>query len=1196
MSHWAGTARYSLVRELGAGGMGRVYEAVDLAKNGRRVALKTLHRRDAESLMRLKREFRSLADVRHPNLVPLFELAAEGDDVFFTMELIEGRSLLEHLRPHPAASLSEFPTGSLEATVRREATPPLRALDEERVRSTFGQLAQGVAALHDSGHLHRDLKPSNVLVTQTGRVVILDFGLVAEMAGGDRSLSELDGQAIVGTAAYMAPEQSGAALLTPAADWYAFGVMLFQALTGRLPFDGAPLQVMLEKQRRPAPSAFELAPQVPAPFAALCGALLRRVPEERPTAAEVLETLGCDAPPKRLVPPTVDADLVGREREERELMALFERVGSSRSFTRVEVTGESGIGKSTLVRRVMRQFEASGAVVLAGRCSERESVPFKALDGVVDALARYLAGLPGERADALLPHEARALGSMFPVLRRVSVFETAPNRGAADPVEQRRRAVAALRELLGRMADRAPVVLFVDDAQWSDEDSAEVLAEVFRQPDAPALLFVVASRETAHPLTRLPGATEYVRLEPLPMSLCVRWAQRRATPGRAEAIARESQGNPFLLLQLSEFAVNSPASLSEMMAARLAKLSQAERALLDVLAVAGAPVPSEVAVRVAGLRPDELDAVESLKLAHLVRSSNDVRLEMWHDRLRDAALGLLAEERTEALHASWAEALERLPAGEPSELELTAWHWSMAKDEAKATTATLAAAHRAQAQLAFDRAANLFERGLQRLPPDDERRGGALIGWGDSLSLAGRGAAAAHAYQQAASVQGLAPSTEIDLRRRAAEQLLRAGHVDEGLAAIREVLSRVGMSLARTPGRALWALAFRRLHVMLRGLTFAPHPVERIRPEDLTRIDVCWSVSVGLGMVDTIRGASFQTRQLLLALDAGEPYRVARALAAEAAFVATEGIRAEGRAASLIAQSRDLARDVGDGGLRGLVDFCAGLTRFLVGDWAQAQSLSAQAERQFSQMGSPVSWEAASARLFSVWSLFYLGEFLELSRRIPALVDEAEARGDLYAVTSLTSGLSNVSLLAAGDSARARAAVAEVRRRWSAHHFHFQHYWALLSDGLIDLYEGRAADGWGRTLAAWPQLKKSQLLRIQNVRIEATWLKARLALATGRRDDALEARALLERERAGWATAFARLIWAATEPSQREVAANAAVAAFDSAGMKAFSAATRLRLNPEDASALEWFRSQGVVAPDRMAAMLVPSLHPGSGP
>src|SRR6185312_17067466 len=120
------------------------------------------------------------------------------------------------------------------------------AVDAAKLRGALAQLAQALAALHAADKVHRDVKPSNVMVTRQGRVVLLDFGLVTEALSEDVST----GNAVVGTPAYMAPEQAASRELTPAADMYAVGVMLFEALTGRVPIDGAPLQVLLEKQSR----------------------------------------------------------------------------------------------------------------------------------------------------------------------------------------------------------------------------------------------------------------------------------------------------------------------------------------------------------------------------------------------------------------------------------------------------------------------------------------------------------------------------------------------------------------------------------------------------------------------------------------------------------------------------------------------------------------------------------------------------------------------------------------------------------------------------------------------------------------------------------------------------------------------------------------------------------------------------------
>ncbi len=1182
MQPFRGTARYEIVRELGAGGMGVVYEAIDREKDGRRVALKVLQRHDAESLVRLKREFRALADVRHPNLVSLYELSAEGDAWFFTLALVEGVDFLTWVRPGDVAQ-KDVPTAALDQTVRRDA--PMGGVDLARLRDAFRQLITGIAFLHAQGRLHRDLKPSNVLVTREGKVVVLDFGLVLELEGV-QSISEERGSSIVGTAAYMAPEQAGSGIVGPAADWYAVGVMLFQALTGRVPFDGLAVQVLLEKQRRPAPSPRDLVVSSPPELEALCVQLLKQEPAERPIASDLLKIFGAASTPPPA--PKFDTDFIGRERE---LAALRDALEASRRGEPkyVRLFGTSGIGKSALVRRFVEDVDA---VVLQGRCYERESVPFKALDSVMDALARHLGELPPEKVDAVLPRDAAALTRMFPVLGRVSAFRTAPVREVKEAQELRRRAVQGLRELLGRMSDRSSVVLVIDDAQWGDADSAQVLDDVLRTPDAPSVLLLIVARTEATPLQGLSLPATELRLEPLTGAESDRLARQSLDdPSRAAVIAKESGGNPFLLQQLA--VVSGEVRLEDVVLSRLATLAAPARKLLDVVALAGAPISEKIASTIAGLEGSDVETVSLLKAAHLIRGVHDDRVEAWHDRIRETVVKALDPERTRDLHARLADGLK-----DTGDVDVIAWHLGAAGLVERAADATLEAARRAVIQLAFERAAVLFERSLELMTGGDRRRREVRVALADAWASAGRGATSARAYELALTEPGDSPvplQQSLEMRRRAAEQLLRSGHIDAGLAVVNQVLSALGMTLARTPRRALLALGVRRLHLWLRGLSFVETPAARVDPVVLQRIDACWSVSMGLSMVDTIRGASFQSRQLLLALDAGEPHRVARALAAEAAFVATGGVKAEKRAARLISKSRALAERMNDSALIGLVDFCAGLTRFLVGQWREAGALTAQAERRFAEVGSMVSWEAANSRLFSVWSLFYLGDLAGLSVRIPALTREAEQRGDRYAVTGLRCGLANVALLAADDAVGARAAVESAMASWSTRSFHFQHYWAALSETMIDLYLGETSGSLQRMEACWRSLGDSQLLQIQNVRVEARSLIARVLISLGRGDEALRHAEKLEDEDVGWATALAAMIRGLV--SRNEAGLRRAIELFDENEMALFSAATRLRLGEVQGgdvgaanvrAATAWMTAQGVKNPKAMARMIVP--------
>ena len=243
-----------------------MYEVFDRERR-QLVALKRLRYFSPAALFLFKQEFRTLADVRHPNLVRLYELVAtDSREVFFTMELVRGADLLAHVRAGGAA-------------------------DVTRLRAALHQLVEGVHALHAAGKLHRDVKPSNVLVTPEGRVVLLDFGVATEFSRGvDEGLRE--DQPIVGTASYMAPEQAAGAAPTPAADWYSVGAILFEALVGSAPFIGSVRDVLRMKDTLEAPRPSDCVEDVPPDLDALCSALLKRAPDNRPTGPEVLRWLG----------------------------------------------------------------------------------------------------------------------------------------------------------------------------------------------------------------------------------------------------------------------------------------------------------------------------------------------------------------------------------------------------------------------------------------------------------------------------------------------------------------------------------------------------------------------------------------------------------------------------------------------------------------------------------------------------------------------------------------------------------------------------------------------------------------------------------------------------------------------------------------------------------------------------------------
>jgi serine/threonine protein kinase/tetratricopeptide (TPR) repeat protein len=1264
-SDFLGTERFRIRRRLGSGGMGVVYEAHD-RETDKVVALKTLTRAEASHISRFKNEFRSLADVSHPNLAALYEFMSDGQYWFFTMELVQGLNFLEYVRPGYHAKhvqSSRTPTlrkgsndsdkellADYEAQTRQldldgtndsgeepsEVAEPT-ALSKSRLNPghlniALRQLAEGLHGLHETGKLHRDIKPSNVLVTKEGRVVILDFGLVAEVE--DKELH--DSITLAGTPDYMSPEQGAQLPISRASDWYSVGVILYQALTGRLPFAGKFFEVMMNKQNFDPPAPSEIVRNVAPELNDLCIRLLRRNPAERPSGREVLRLLGqgktgpLQRPISSFTPPVIQAmPFVGRERQLRELRDAFNLTRRGQTVT-VYLHGSSGMGKTAVAKYFLDQLRdtQSDVVVLEGRCYERESVPYKALDGVVDSLTRYLLSLPEVEAEALMPPEVLALARLFPVMLQVDAVFNAPPREQKipDPFTLRREAFAALRQLLGRICERQPLVLYIDDLQWSDADSTSLLEDLLGPPDSPPLLLLSSFR------------SEDVRTKPFLKSLLEKTGTescREVLVGAlsksesytllnhllgssasvlepfADAILNEARGNPFLLEQLTRYALSSDQAattgitLAVMLDARLRHLPKGARQFLETLAVAGRPINPEVVYQAAELAGDELPLVGSLRAAQFLRTGGpDHTLELYHDRIREALASQLDSKRVTHIHRRLAQALEARGLDDP---EALFEHYLGAGERVRAATHAAAAAKKAAVALAFDRAAAFYRRALELAPA----RGAELVdlrsGLADALVNAGRPAEAAQAYLDVAQLTSARHS--LDFKRRAAQQLLMGGHINEGLELIRSVLAAVGLTYPSGPRRALLSLLFKRLQIRLRGLNFTERDENQISEVDLVRLDTCYTVAAGLGSVDLIRGADFQSRQLLLALRAGEPYRVARALAFEAAWTAARHGAAEGeRAAQIALRAEELARKVGHPHAIGLAIWSRGVGAYLSGNWRKAAELCERAAEVLRDSCTGVTWELTIANRYRLSSLLHLGEIAEVSRQVPRLLSAALEQGNLFGAMDLRTRL-NLIWLAAEQPDEARAEVIEALMSWPHEGFHLQHYVSLHALVQIELYTVDTEVAWKHLEGQWQELEKSMMLRIPAVRVEAMQLRARVALATsgGGRDAgklrlALKMARQIERVDMSWSKPFAILLRATVahqrgQSGQTITLLSDAVESFERVEMRLQAAAARRRLGSllRDERGLQlltdadaWMKGQGIKNPEAMTRMLAP--------
>ncbi len=1210
--------RFEVRSLLGAGAHGAVYEAWD-THHGCAVALKTLLDLGPDELVRFKREFRVVSRVGHPNLVTVHELFVGPERAYFTMELVEGTDFLSWVRNDDE-------------------------LDEPRLRASMRQLARGLAALHAFGILHRDLKPSNVLVRRDGHVLVADFGLAREL-GGARE------RGVAGTPAYMSPEQAADLELGPASDWYAVGVILHEALTGRRPLaelHGLGLLVAKQTGHPGPPSRWSAG--VPSDLDRLCAELISRDAIDRPLGTDVLRRLGRASIHQGvdIEPIARPADVfVGRTDELARLGEAHRGVRDRGRPALAIVIGPSGTGKSALVRQWLATGVEPGSVVLAGRCDERESVAFNGLDEVIDGLRAHLLADP----DFVAPSGAGALGRLFPVLRDVAGIGLSAAPRIEDPLELRRRAVDALREILRRIALDAPLVIAFDDMQWCDADTADVLIELVRPDDRPPALLVASLRDEdaagrevlvrlSESIARLDAAIDIVRipLGPLPGEDAVAVAEallvERDASGRergelARRIAGECDGNPLLLTELARHAGAAPTlatggadqlppgapRLEAVVRARADRLPAPARAILEVVAIASRPTDARVVIAAAGVSERALEAIALLRAQAFVRTravpgSIDEAIEPYHDRLAVAVRAGLDGSRARARHLALARELERF-AGDP---EALAYHFAAAGEPARAAPYVTQAADLAVQALALQRAAKLYRLALDVLDAGDPRAYAVQRALADTLARDGRGSSAAEAYLAACE---LAPPEDVlDLRRAAAEQLLRSGRLPQGLAELRHVLDAIGLRMPSGDRTALATFLFERVRLRLRGTAWVERAESEIDRSTLFAIDATWAAATGLLQASVLTGQTFQARHLSLALEAGEPRRIARALALEVLYSATAGSRGAVATDTLLERVQGLARRLDDPVAHGAAGLAAGVADVYRGRFPSARAGLEAAERILSESCTNVQWELAMVRTFLIMSLYYLGDLRAMDDALEAALRDARDRDDFYAQIMLRASYEPVVALARDRGDEARSGIADVNARWPEQLATSTFDYVLaLTEARIERVAGKGAAAHACMERRSPAIRRSLMLTKQPFLVfmlherglTSLWAASQ-ATDVARRKLVARARAdarRLARERTRWADTMAAPVFAgvAALEGDRDEAVRRFVDAernFIERGMLVHAAAmARCRgLLVGDGASLQLvdraeadMRAAGVVAPAAFARILAPPVE-----
>ncbi len=255
--------RYAVIEPVGSGGMAEVYRARDELL-GREVAIKVLSERlarDPTFVERFRREAQSAAGLSHPNIVSLYDYGSEGDTYFIVMEYIEGRTLDEVIREHGP-------------------------LMPERAAEIASDVAAALQRAHTSGLVHRDIKPGNIMITDSGQTKVTDFG-IARALSSERDATMTQAGMVIGTAAYLSPEQAQGEPVDARSDVYALGVVLYEMLTGKTPFTGdTPLSIAYKHVREDAPAPSRANAEVPKDLDAITLKAMAKEPSARFNSAD----------------------------------------------------------------------------------------------------------------------------------------------------------------------------------------------------------------------------------------------------------------------------------------------------------------------------------------------------------------------------------------------------------------------------------------------------------------------------------------------------------------------------------------------------------------------------------------------------------------------------------------------------------------------------------------------------------------------------------------------------------------------------------------------------------------------------------------------------------------------------------------------------------------------------------------------
>ena len=862
--------RYRVDRLLARGGMGGVYRVDDQLFPGRPTALKIFLHPHRNTVELFRAEFKTMASLRHPNVARVydFEQVAGVDAFFFTMELLPGVPLDRFLAAGPGVEEETFDSGSAPSAPSKDPTPPAvrtpagRIVPWEETLDLLVPVIRALAYLHGRGVVHFDLKPGNIVVSSRGalrQVKVVDFGLA-----GLRGVRGL----VMGTPDYVSPEIASAKEGDHRSDLYSLGIMAYRLLTGETPFGASrgldvllkrkltePVRFLGEQKERVPPWLREIVEQLcsvdPASRPSGAGELLDLINSEGGLAYE-LETR--DTRQNYLF----SSAFVGRGRELEDVQRSVDAGLKGEKHTGLFVTGRSGMGKSRLMREVRQTVQLRGVPFLEVDCFERDLTESGPMANLVLQAARLATSVG---AGSLLYDHAPEMVKLVPSLALGPGVAPTPPLENADA--ERRRVVEAIAGFLVGLGRFVPYVAYVNDLQWARDGTIDVVSSLLaiRAGSGAGSKFCllgsyriddVVSRPVARlmepgPGRPVPRAVELAALRDEDVAGLLRSMLGLAElpEGLAARVAESSEGLPFFVeeilrdlleegrLWVPEGRDRSDARIAEGLRIdaaasflkRAARVSVDERSFLDILAVSGRPVDSDVLEAVSGLAPQTArEALQILGEKQMVVAipGEKERYNLAHDRMREALYSSLPAEKRTSLHLRLGRSLARALAsgGRWETLFETVGHFGQAldrhgpgvlSDEGERTEVArlhLSAARATNATGGFSTGVSYLERARTLLPERPYER----------------------EYDLALSVDHALAATLIPL-----------GRVDEALTTADRIAANARGALDESPGWEARILAYAALNEYPKAIAAGIEICARLGlalPTDPTRLDI----------------------------------------------------------------------------------------------------------------------------------------------------------------------------------------------------------------------------------------------------------------------------------------------------------------------------------------------------------------------